>query len=464
MNDPTIELILVSAALLVLVVSAFCIRGVARVFLVAQVVYWTLSYVARPLVLLTVQPQPRYADNIADPRLATIGYDHGVEEVLRPVAFGLWVYAAVVAAYAIHFRRHHRTESPPRTADDFISTFATVYVMGILGRGLSYLTGSTGQAGDIQSTNALMGFVASFGSLGAIGLIIFVRPAQLRTTIVILGALVAGELLWTVVVESKTPITGAALAIAIRFAMSGWNRIRVASIIVISVVGVGAFGWLQSIKQPDYVQAEVLSRDSAYPASLQPFLGILRRFDLFEAATDSYYMTTRIWLTPAEVLLHGFQSLIPAQLLGSEKLRSGTAWALQVRGSSMDMTKVSVSLADGNINEGFVVAGYAGVAIGVLFTFGLLLFCTRALISRHIVVVTLGLAIAASPILFERGFLGSMEVIGKSLQLVVLVWLVDMAIREYRKRTTRSKHQGPVLPDVSTTVEASIEGKSHGIQ
>lgn len=112
MTGPGIELVLVGTALITIVVAAAYIRGVARVFLIAQAVYWALSYIARPLVLLAVQPRPRYADNIADPRLAAIGYDRGIAEVLQPVAFGLWVYAGAAVAYAIWARRRHPAPRP----------------------------------------------------------------------------------------------------------------------------------------------------------------------------------------------------------------------------------------------------------------------------------------------------------------------------------------------------------------
>jgi hypothetical protein len=459
-NDPVTQLVLVSTALVTIVVAAACIPGIARVFLIAQAIYWTLSYVARPMVLLTVQPQPRYADNIADPRLAGIGYDRGIAEVLQPVAFGLWVYAGAVVAYAIWARRH-RTALPRAAAGDFVPTLATVYALGLLGRAVSYVTGSTGQAGDVQSASPVLSLVAQLATAGAIGLIIFIRPPERRTTITLLGALLTVELMWTVVVESKTPIISAAMAVAVRFAMHGWTRERVVSIVTISVVAILAFGWLQSLKQPDYIRQEALAADAGYPPSVVPYLSILRRFDLLEAATDSYYMTMRHpWMTPFEVGQHGLQSLVPAQLLGTEKLLSGTAWATEVRGASMDMGRVSVSLADGNINEGFVVAGYAGVAVGVLFTLGLLLLTVRALLARHIAVVSVGLAITASPILFERGFLGSMEVIGKSLQLVVLVWLVDMVVREYLAHGLTARSPEPQPTDIDAVVGAPAKGWS----
>ena len=98
------------------------------------------------------------------------------------------------------------------------------------------------------------------------------------------------------------------------------------------------------------------------------------------------------------------------------------------------MTNVSVSLADGNINEGYVLGGYLGVVIGVAFIFALVLLGVRALRSSNVLFMTIGLTLVASPVLFERGILGSMEVLGKSLQAAVLLWTIDLVVRQFRAR------------------------------
>jgi hypothetical protein len=437
-------LALAVAALVALTIAAMHIRGVARVFLLAQVVYWGLSYVARPIVLLWAQPEARFADNIADPRLANIGYEHGIVMVLRPVVFGLWFYAVVVVVYAIWRHGRGPESSAQLGGTDLIPTFMTVYLVGSVGRVVAYVSGSAGAAGDIQSSNALLSFVAQLATAGALGLIIFFRPKERRLSVAVLGGLLLLELLWTVAVQSKTPIMGAALAVAVRLAMRGWTGRRVLAIAAVSIGGIGGFGWLQALKQPGDASASAII-DSQYPVLVQPFLSILRRFDLLEAATDAYYMAGRPWLSIDEVLRYVAESFVPAQLLGSDKFRSGTAWATDVRGASVDMTRVSVSLADGNINEGYVLGGYIGVSIGVSFTFGLLLFAVRALHARYIVLIALGLALTESPVLFERGILGSIEVIGKSLQVALLLWIINWAVREFRRHVRHGRDAAPAF-------------------
>jgi hypothetical protein len=439
-----------AAALVAIVAAAVRIPGVARIFLLTQVGYWSLSYLARPIVLVWVQPLPGFADSVADPRLADIGYAHGIEMVMRPVVVGLWVYAALVVAYAWWVGRR-RFAGPTDHAPDpaLVPTLAVVFAVGMIGRFAALATGSAGSAGDVESSNPILSGVATLAAIGAIGLIVFYRSTDRLRTVAVIGGLLLLQLLWTLAVQSKSPIMGAALALAVRFALDGWTRRRVLGVAALSIVSVGGFGWLQSIKLSAGAAAAADAADAQYPAVVQPFMSILRRFDLLAAATDAYYMDGRPWLSTGEVLRYALQSLVPAQLLGTEKFHSGTEWAGQVRGSSVDMTRVSVSLAEGNVNEGYVLGGYAGVVVAVAFTFGLLLFATWALRARHVVLVALGLTVIGAPVLFERGILGSTEVLGKSLQIAVAIWIVEMTVREFRQRS-----MGPSGPAIRPEFDA----------
>ncbi|WP_107655998.1 hypothetical protein [Nocardia suismassiliense] len=436
------ELVLIAGALVTMVAAAVVIPGVARVLLIAQALYWAMSYLARPVVLLVVQPEPRFGDNVADPRLAALGYDYGIAMVLRPVVFGLWVYAGLVVALAFWMRRRRRPGAAITEDPNFLPTLCVLYCLGALGRLVMLATGTAGKAGEVESSSPALTFVTMLGTVGAVGLIVFVRLAGTRATSLAVGLLLAGELLWTMAVESKTPIMGAALAVGGRFALGGWTRRKVVAILLVSIMGIGGFGWLQSLKATGEAKADAAVTDSAYPAGVRPMLSVLRRFDLLEAATDVYYTPPGSWLSPEQAAENALRSLVPAQLLGEPKLRSGTAWAAEVRGASVDMTQVSVSLAEGGISEGYLLGGYPGIVAGVGFTFLLLVAWSRALYSRHIALVVLGLALIEIPVIFERGILGSMEMLGKYLQAVVLVWFVYLLVGWYRgARGQSSAHQ-----------------------
>lgn len=450
---------LTAAALASLVVASIFVPGVAKVFLLAQTAYWSLSYVFRPIVLLWTLPTPQFADSLADPRLATIGYDRAIAEVLQPVIFGLWFYVALVVAYVLFVRWRGFTDRTSLTAaatdPNFFPSMATIYVMGLGGRFVSFATGNTGSAGEVTSGNPLLDFAATMATVGALALIVFARPAKTWQTTVLLGGLVGMELVWTVVVESKTPILGAALAMAVRFALIGWTRATVLGVAGIAVTAGGAFGILQSLKVDAGAAAISAPAEASYPAIIQPLLPILRRFDLLEAATDAYFMQGREWISHGDVLKNSLLNFVPSQILGAEKFQSGTAWASQVRGSSVDMTNVSVSLAEGNISEGFVFAGYAGVMVTMTFTFVMVLLAVRMLLARNFILVVLGLTLVEYPVLFERGILGTTESLGKSLQLAILVWIVALFVGEYIRQSKETPPPTVHVPDDISALDRS---------
>ncbi|WP_232541378.1 hypothetical protein [Nocardia bovistercoris] len=447
------EILTIIAALATMVIAACITSGVLRVLLVAQAVYWGMSYVARPVVLLAVRPEPRFGDNVADPRLADLGYDVAIGAALRPVAFGLALYAAVLLAYVLWSRGRTPRVAALAGDPDLIATLGVLYVLGTLARLASVAVGAAGAAGEVESASPVLSLLTMPATLGAIGAIVFLR-ARPSTTAVILGMVLLGELWWTTAIQSKTPVLGAALAIAVRFALTGWSRAKLLGIGAVSGAGIAGFDWLQSLKSTPYLRAESAIVDSAYPEQVRPFLGLLRRFDLLEAATDAYYVGPSSWLSPGEVVGHLARSMVPSQLLTGEKLHSGTAWAQEVRGASVDMSQISVSLAEGNVNEGYVLGGTAGVVIGMLFTAVLLVGWSRSLYSRGLVAVMFGIALIEVPVVFERGMLGSAETLGKYLQVVVLAWLTHLAVIEWRAYRERRNNEhvtttaGPPAPAV----------------
>ena len=450
------NLLLAGAALFVICVTAMRIEGIVRVILIAQTVYWSLSYIARPLALLWVSPQPRFGDSIADPRLASMGYFDGIENALRPVAFGLWCYAVLVVAYALWQRGRPPKRLQMLANPDFLRTSWAVYAIGLLGRAVVLATGSVGVAGEIESPNPILNFVAALAIVGSLGLILYYRSASDRSTALLIGLLALVELGWSIAAESKTPVLAVAVAIGVRFALTGWTRAKAALIICIAGLGIGGFSWLQSFKSSGEQEAIASLADSGYPAALRPFLGILRRFDLLEAATDAYYMNGRPWLSVTESAQHVLNSFIPAQLLNTEKFTAGVKWAQEVRGSSVDMRGISVALAEGNVNEGYVLGGYIGVAVGVTFTFVLMLLWISAIHSRYVIPAVMGLFVIEFPILFERGILGSAEVVGKYLQLAILVWLVYLLSSTLRGRSNENKKEsgatGPEVEPISAVI------------
>ncbi|RMI32188.1 hypothetical protein [Nocardia stercoris] len=439
---------LIAAALATIAIAAMWLPGPIRVMLIAQVAHWALSYLFRPELLLIVQPQPGFGDNIPDPRLYALGYDPGIAAVLQPIVFGLWFYAALVVAFVIWTRVTARPDAPSPTAyfaEDpvFMRMLWVLYGAGMLARLTAVATGNTSRAGEVAAPNPIINLLTVLGTVGALGLIVYARPVRTRTTLLLISGLMFGELVWTALVQSKTPIMGAALAVAVRCAMLGWTRATVIAVLVLTVTAVAGFGLLQGLKSTPDMKSGAAVVDAQYPPSARPFLSMSRRFDGLEAATDAYYAGPNSWLSPAQVGEHLVEVLIPTQLLGAEKFQSGTAWASEVRGRSVDMDGVEVSLAEGNINEGYVLGGYTGVMLDVTLTFALAVLWSRSMYSRRLPLAVTALALIEDPVLFERGAMGTAETLGKSLQTLVLIAIFYLATEEILRRQRAGT---PALP------------------
>ena len=446
-------------ALLVLGVLA---RGIPRVLLVTQSIFWFLAYVPRPLLLLAVTPQPTFGDDLADPRLAVTGYDYNVAHVLAPVATGLWIYVALVAVFVVWQRMTPNGQRVlQQQSSTTVATLVAVWLGGAVVRAYSYLTGQAATAGQVTAGNPYLTFLTDAGAIGAIGVIVYLRLASPRLTVAVIACAMGGELVWGMAEQSKTPFIGAVLAMVVRLSATKLTRSRVMAIVAAGV-GVGAiFGWLQSFKVDAATEQATAGADAAYPAAIQPLLSIMRRFDLFAASTDSYFLDGRPYLSVHDVWTRILLNCIPQQL-GVEKIQSGTDWAHRVRGSSVDMANVSVSLAEGHLNEGYAVHGYLGVALESVFVIAMIAAVSMALTSRSIPLIAIGLSFVSVPALFERGALGMSETLGKSLQQAALVSVLALAIwlmRELHARRRPSEGERHTMESASVHTSAETARK-----
>lgn len=452
--SPWASVAVTAAALLTLVVAGWRAPGIARVLLIGQAVYWALGFVVRPAVLLGVQPPPAFADNIADPRLFVPGYENTVPAVLWPVAAGLWCYALLALLLAEWLRarrsvaasvggaRHLDVASAgsmnlgARWFGDgsprWLPAFAIAYVAGMLARLFAYQQELVGSAGDVEAESGIVATATALAGIGAVTLVIYYRAAP-RQQAIVLGVVGLGELAWAVVSESKTPVIGLAFAFAIRLARQGIDRRR---LLILAGAGLGvllAFGWLQSFKADDSIPARAELAANSYPQWLQGALPLVRRFDLFEASSDVYAAGPLHYLDPGEVVRHVLTAFVPSQL-GVEKALAGPMWAEQVRGATLDMRGVSVSLAEGHINEGLLLGGATGVLVESVLLLGCVYLVSRWLDSPHVFLVALAVTLIQTPALFERGILGIAETAGKGLQLAVAIFALDSFIRWYQER------------------------------
>ncbi|MDP0398831.1 hypothetical protein [Tsukamurella strandjordii] len=430
--------------LIALALVAAAGRGAPRVLLLIQSAYWTISFIARPVLLLVATPAPSFGDNIADTRLFHAGYDRGIAQVLPPVTSGLWIYVACVAAFVLFQRLQPPDRRPdadlPKQSAAVIATFVVLWCVGLAARGFAYLTGTVSRAGEVAAANPYLSIFTGMGAIGAAALILYLRLDSPRWNAVAIAVLVGGEFAWGVVQSSKTPFMGALMAVTVRLLLTGFTKMRAVLLAVGGIGAVGVFGALQGLKVGATTAHLTSGIDAPYPPAWGPLLPLIRRFDLFEAATDNTFYRGPGYLDISDVLLRMPMNLIPAQL-GVDKKLAGPDWAERVRASSVDMSGVQVSLAEGHINEGIRIGGTSGVLVESILVLLAVCAVSRCLRGRSVPVLTMGVVFVALPALFERGALGISEVAGKGLQQCVLatavfavVWFIRILGAQDRQR------------------------------
>lgn len=402
-------------------------KGVLGVIFIGQAGYWLISYVMRPGILLLFQPAPRFGDSVADPRIASGGYETFMPQILSSIAIGIgcYVFFACIIVWALGRKKAAPTLlgfSGVSAQTASLYTFLVSYSVGWLFRVASLTTPS----------NSLIDTVSGLAIVGAAGIIVFLPSRPGGRTVVLFAAFI-GELGWSVLSASKTPIIAAALCLAMRWSISGWGRKRVSSAVFVMICGIFAFPALQRIKTSDETQHVLQAADVSYPTYIQPLMSVVRRFDLFSAVTDATLLESSRWMSTTEFLFRIMDSFIPQALLAHEKIGVGTLWSTQVRSYSLGTANENVSLAEGFVAEGYALGGYAGVVFGALFILMLAVFVAWLVSHKQVFLSSLGLLLVSFPVLFERGILGSVETIGKSLQIAFLVWLLSLVVQLLEK-------------------------------
>jgi hypothetical protein len=447
-------LALISTSLAVLALAAIRLSAIAKVIVLGQVVYWTISYVLRPLFLLWFQPNPPIRDGISDQRIAMGGYEAGVYEVGKPILFGLVVYTLMIVILSRFMARNSQSVGVGGSMRDRPQTslFVLLLAFGWVARSASILGANQGLVLTLQ----ILAVVGAGGILMIPG-----RPEIRHQNMLFLVAIVS-EVLWSIISASKTPLIAAVMFVIIRFSISGWSKARVMLAGAAGAAIIAGFALFQQFK---------LGRPSSfggsknaigfYPTWSEPLLPIVERFDQFSAVTDARLAGESTWLSGREIFLHALTAFVP-QPLGGDKVSAGLLWNTEVRAYSLQNAQYSqVSLAEGFIAEGFVAGGYLGIFLEALWISIAVIAITTLVGQRGIFWRSLGIICLGFPILFERGFLGGIETFSKGLQVSVVVsllWILFFASRIERKgpippsRTDpRSRMAKPMMKDGSVS-------------
>lgn len=397
-------------------------RGYLGGIIAVQCSYFLLSYVIRPLILLWVQPEPRLGDSLADPRMASLGYEVALSAVLRVVGFGIMWFSAFAVIALLTLRRSKNRQRSLGTSPPVVTHNAA---WAVLIAGWAFRLTSLAVHSTITDT------LAAVGSVGAGALLLFhLKDRRLRDQITVVTLVSASELAWSVLSASKAPIFACGLWLlvaGINIGVQSKRRVLLGGLVAAGLLVI--FPLVQQSKVAAGTFQDVQGSADAYPSIIRGVIPVVRRFDLVSAGMDSVSAGEGSWITGLEGLRRGVLSLIPTQLQADKPSSTGATWAVEVRGQTVEYSNTGVHLADGPIAEGYVIGGDIGVFVEVLLVALVTAVVAGGLSRRSRFCVLFGVSMLTQPFLFERGMLGIAEAVGKSLEVVVVANLICLGVR-----------------------------------
>lgn len=400
-------------------------RGYLGGVVAIQCAYFGLAYVVRPVILLAVQPAPRLGDSMADPRMASLGYEVALTAVLKVVVCGIAAFSAI--SILLMRLSKERTEAFAMK----VGRRAPVSLRAawcILGAGWMFRLSTIAVQSTITDT------LAAVGSVGAGAVLMFQLYGRgIRQQLLIISAVATSEFVWSLMSASKAPIFACGLWLLVAGIRSGVRSKATAVAAVAVALGlIVVFPLVQQSKIAAGTFTNVQGSTDVYPSALQGAIPIVRRFDLIAAAMDAVTAGQGSWISGVDAARRAFLNLIPTQLQSDKAQNTGATWAIEVRGQTVAYSDTGVHLADGPIAEGYVIGGYMGVSVEVVLLGLATAGVSRLLASRSRFAILLGISMLTQPFLFERGVLGMSEALGKNLQVVLIAgaigWFVDMLV------------------------------------
>ena len=155
-----------------------------------QGAFLLVSFVVRPLILVTVEPMPQFGDSLADPRLAFIGYSEAFKEILTVALVGVSIFAltSLLLLRAERQVKHHK--SPALKLEDGIALLAYGWLLRVT---------------LLRYDSQIIETVSVVASIGAGVLILFHLVGSTRRIAVIIVVVLLSELCWSLLSTSKAP-------------------------------------------------------------------------------------------------------------------------------------------------------------------------------------------------------------------------------------------------------------------
>ncbi|MDT0211476.1 hypothetical protein [Curtobacterium sp. BRD11] len=385
------------------------VKGPLSVILIAQVVFWSLAYVARPTYLLIARPTT--TDELADSRMMGAGYAEALMNVLSLVCVGQLAFTVAVVLTLALLPRRRTTFSPVTEGEPRALVYAAFAF---------WCVGWLFRLPVAEEFEGLASIARSFAPIGGGMLILLVRDRRNSAFPLVLIPVLLGEVVTALGEGSKTALIVPALALVLRWNRRGVPHLKRRLALLGSLVLIG-FLIIQPLKGIDTAERVEAVNPGPLGKIQAQSVALIERFDGVSAVQDALAHGPDNWLSVPALLSRSVSYVVPGL---SEDVTLGQRWTREIRTSSIPHQYQDVSLAAGPTAEGYALGGWPGVLLesGMMGIATVLLGLAMA--SRRPYLLLIACVFIFSTTLFELGMLGMLQRVNRIILLSAVLLLI----------------------------------------
>ena len=413
-------------------------KGALKYLVIGHMCFLFLGLIVRPIILYTKQPNPEYGDAFADRRLIINGsYNQAIFEIGVRTFFGIAIFGICLQLLNQISLFDVRRESKARLNLGLVPVFVVL--------GASLITNFIEIRGIYQSRFLTWISVAALPCIGlAMQLTSRLSLSGLRnhTLTVFLGMIC---LILSILQASKSPffffifmallVNFEKLKIRPGFRFSP-KFIGITGVILTAAILI--FPFIQKLK--DGVQTTELNNQigQKYFGNFSAIYTILKRFDLFRAVSDVWFVGDGAWYDWSEYI--GFMRGALEWNFGTIAPNFGRLWSINVLQQSSDKTFSNVaSLSQSAIAEGWLLDGF----VGILFTyslFSIIIASIGYMINSNLFLRLIALYVISSNSIFEGGVVSNLESLSTGTRTAIITWIALVALSGITTNRTKSSN------------------------
>jgi len=411
-------------------------KGALKFLVIGHLCFVFLGLIVRPIILFIQQPNPEYGDAFADSRLIVNGsYNQAILEIGVRTLYGILIFGiSLKLIQKISFFKVRR-----KGKDTWDLGLTPVFVV----LGISLVTNFIESTGIYQSRFLTWISVAALPCIGLAMQLTSQLPLAGLSTLTFTVFMGVITLTLSILHTSKSPI----FFFIFMALLVNYEKLKVKSGFRFSpkFIGIAGFMLTAAIFVFPFIQnlkdgAETTSLNGRigqkYFGDLSAMYTVLKRFDLFRAASDVWFVGEGAWYDFSEYI--GMMRRALEWNFGTTAPNFGGQWSINVLQQSSDTTFSNVvSLSQSAIAEGWLLGGF----VGILFTyslFAIIIVFISSMINANLFLRLIALYVISSNSIFEGGVVANLESLSAGTRTAIITWIALEALSGITTNRTKS--------------------------